>query len=76
MNIDDLDFFEQLAALGNATQTGQVIFSLSNAEKVWVKNLGDLFLGRRTVVVYEQEGAVITFPFANICSAQILPAAE
>lgn len=73
---DSLDFFNELSALVDDEGPAQVVFGLVNSEKVLVKNLGDLFLGRQTVVIYEEDGAVITFPFASICSAQVLPLRE
>ena len=76
MNSDDIDFYEQLAVIVDSTEQGQVIFGLSNGEKVLVKSLGDLFLGRQTVVIYEEDGVTVTFPFASICSAQVLPVSE
>lgn len=73
---DSIDFFDELSVLVDRPDMGQAIFGLQNSEKVLVKNLGDLFLGRQTVIIYEEEGAVVTFPFASICSAQVLPLKE
>jgi hypothetical protein len=73
---DDIEYFDQLALLVDRLDKGQIVFGLKNAEKALVLNPSTLFLGRKTVVIYDEEGAVVTFPFDSICSAQILPAKE